>query len=134
MQREITQPGTLLDPQGRLTQVGWSRFLSNNDGAARDPHWIVHSIQLPLQSDSCTLRRLTETDWISTIPATPALQNDAEYKNFARRKWDFAALSSDAALNNLPFNKNVGEPRTLSERASAETRTSAWNIIRLSSY
>jgi len=26
MQREITQSGALLDPQGRLTQVGWSRF------------------------------------------------------------------------------------------------------------
>jgi len=26
MQRELTQPGTLLDAQGRLTQVGWSRF------------------------------------------------------------------------------------------------------------
>lgn len=26
MQRELTQPGTLLDSQGRLTQVGWSRF------------------------------------------------------------------------------------------------------------
>ena len=26
MQREITQPGSLLDSQGRLTQVGWSRF------------------------------------------------------------------------------------------------------------
>ena len=26
MQRELTQSGTLLDSQGRLTQVGWSRF------------------------------------------------------------------------------------------------------------
>jgi hypothetical protein len=26
MQRELTQPGALLDSQGRLTQIGWSRF------------------------------------------------------------------------------------------------------------
>ncbi len=114
-QQEITQSGPLLDPEGRLTQAGWSRqpLLNCNLEAARFYPPLLHSLQR---------FRVKRWDYYGLITPTHFYAFTLADLGYAGQVFayivDFAARSHHEETLTIPLAHGISLPRNSTEGIS----------------